>query len=112
MKFYEMCIFQMPGLFSPEQTSRAQAKLKDMFNKVDKEEKLALILKNMFIMQKLKKYNKNDISVRLDKIIKEAKYDQARNWAQKLRDDLDKWNRRTNVEHYHKQLWFHINYYL
>lgn len=44
----------------------------------------------MFIMHKLKKYNKNDISVRLDKIIKEAKYDQARNWAQKLRDDLDK----------------------
>lgn len=61
-----------------------------MLNKVNNEEKLALVLKNMFIMQKLKKYNKNDISGRLDKIVKEAKNEQARNWAQKLRDDLDK----------------------
>lgn len=44
-----------------------------MLNKVNNEEKLALVLKNMFIMQKLKKYNKNDISGRLDKIVKEAK---------------------------------------
>lgn len=41
-------------------------------------------------MQKLKKYNKADVHARLDKIAKEAKNEQARNWAQKLRDDLDK----------------------
>ena len=42
----------------------------------------------MFIMHKIKKYAKNDIFAKLDKLAKESKNEETRNWAIKLRDDL------------------------
>lgn len=70
MKFIETCIFQVPGLFSKEQTALIQRKLKDFFNNVNDEAKLELIIKNMFIMHKMNKYNKQDVFAKLDKLVK------------------------------------------
>ena len=56
MKFIETCVFQMPGLFDQIQMAKIQKKLKDFFNAVSDENKLELILKNMFIMHKLCRY--------------------------------------------------------
>jgi hypothetical protein len=39
-------------------------------------------------MNKLNKYQKNDIYAKLDKLVKDAKLEETRNWAKKLRDDL------------------------
>ena len=40
-------------------------------------------------MHKIEKYEKNqEMTVKLDKLIKESKKQETRNWAKKLRDDL------------------------
>lgn len=39
-------------------------------------------------MHKMKNYNKQDIFNKLDKLVKEVKKEETRNWAKKLRDDL------------------------
>ena len=88
MRFIETCVFQMPGLFDQTQTAKIQKKLKDYFNAVTNEDKLELILKNMFIMHKLCRYQKNDVFGKLDKLVKEVKNEHTRNWARKLKDDL------------------------
>lgn len=88
MRFIETCVFQIPDLFNQQQTAAIQRKLKEIFNHVDDEEKLALIIKNMFIMNKLCKYERNDIYGKLDKLVNNAKKEETRNWAKKLRDDL------------------------
>ena len=88
MKFIETCIFQIPGLFSSEEITLIQKKLKDFFNHVDDEAKLQLIIKNMFIMHKMSRYNRPDIFNKLDKLVKDVKKEETRNWAKKLRDDL------------------------
>ena len=59
MKFIEICVFQIPGLFNLEQIAVIQAKLRDIFQLSENEETLALILKNMFILHKMKKYQKD-----------------------------------------------------
>ena len=59
MKFIEICVFQIPGLFNPQQTGVIQRKLKDIFLHTNNEENLALIIKNMFIMHKIEAYQKN-----------------------------------------------------
>ena len=38
-------------------------------------------------MHKMKKYNKQEISNKLEKLVKEVKKEETRNWARKLRDD-------------------------
>lgn len=88
MKFIELCIFQIPGLFDAQKTGVIQRKLKDIFLHCDNEEDLALVLKNMFIMQKIQKYQKEEISHKLDRLIKDVKKEDTRNWARKLRDSL------------------------
>lgn len=73
MKFIEICIFQIPGLFDANQTNSIQKKLKDIFNNVNDDSKLSLIIKNMFIVNKLKKYERSEIATKLDKLVKETK---------------------------------------
>lgn len=75
----------MPGLFNEAQTAKSQLKLKQLFNKVQDEDKLALVLKNMVIMNKIKKFQKNDVQAKLEKILKESKNEAAKNWAMKLK---------------------------
>lgn len=58
MRFIETCVFQIPGLFSQEQIGLIQRKLKEYFHALDNEAKLELVVKNMFIMHKMKPYKK------------------------------------------------------
>lgn len=44
----------------------------------------------MVIMNKIKKFQKNDVQAKLEKILKESKNEGAKNWALKLKEDLDK----------------------
>ena len=60
----------------------------EFFDKVNNEAKLELIIKNRFIMHKIKKYNKQDVFNKLDRLVKEVKREETRNWARKLKDDL------------------------
>ena len=39
-------------------------------------------------MHKIQRYEKNDIYPKLDKIVRDVKKEETRNWARKLRDDL------------------------
>lgn len=88
MRFIETCIFQIPGLFSQAQIALIQRKLKEYFNVLNNEAKLELVIKNMFIMHKMKPYQKDEIFTKLDKLVKEVKREETRNWSKKLRDDL------------------------
>ena len=88
-RFIEICIFESPGLFSPPQCRTIKKKLQEFFLKLSADEKLEVVLKSMYIMHKIEKYEKNqEMTVKLDKLIKESKKEETRNWAKKLRDDL------------------------
>ena len=88
-QFVEICIFESPGLFNPEQNRVIKKKLAEFLLNVDSEQKLEVILKGMFIMHKIERYDKNaEVLQKLEKLVKEAKVEETRNWARKLRDDL------------------------
>ena len=87
--FTELCIFESPGLFNQIQNRKIKVKMFEFFLKVNAEEKLEVILKNMYIMHKIEKYDKNPEMInKLDNLIKQCKKEGTRNWAKKLRDDL------------------------
>lgn len=39
-------------------------------------------------MHKMKPYQKDEIFTKLDKLVKEVKREETRNWSKKLKDDL------------------------
>ena len=88
MKFIELCIFQIPGLFNSQQTGAIQRKLKDIFLGTNSENCLEFVIKNMFIMHKIQQFQKGEIHPKLDKLVKDVKKEETRNWARKLRDIL------------------------
>jgi len=67
-------VFQAPGFFEDKHISIIQNKLINFFLAVENDDKLEVILKNMFIVNKMQKYTKNEIvKSKIARISKESK---------------------------------------
>lgn len=67
-------MFQAPGFFEDKHISIIQNKLINFFLAVENDDKLEVILKNMFIVNKMQKYTKNEIvKSKIARISKESK---------------------------------------
>lgn len=61
----------------------------DFLLAVEDELKIEVILKNMFIVNKIHKYSKNEIvKEKLRRLAHEAKREENKNWARKLVDEF------------------------
>lgn len=88
-RFLEVMIFEAAGIFTPSQLLIIQNKMLDFFKNITDEKVQAVVLKSMFILHKIRAYPKNEeLKNKLSKIIKETKWEETRNWARKLHDEL------------------------
>lgn len=88
MKFIEICISQIPGLFNASQMEAIHHSLQKILLNKNNEDDMNLVLKNMFVMHRIRKYQKEEIFAKVDKLAREAKSEETRNWARKMRDIL------------------------
>jgi len=78
-------VFQAPGFFNEKHISIIKNKLIDFLLVVEDESKIETLLKNIFIVNKMDKYQKNEvIKSKLNRLIKEGKREENKNWARKL----------------------------
>lgn len=67
-------MFQAPGFFKENHITIIKNKLKDFFLAIDDENKLEIILKTIFIVNSIQKYQKNEfVKSKLERLTKEAK---------------------------------------
>ena len=67
-------MFQAPGFFKENHIPIIKNKLKDFFLAIDDENKLEIILKTIFIVNSIQKYQKNEfVKSKLERLTKEAK---------------------------------------
>lgn len=56
---------------------------------IDDEAKIEVILKNMFVVNKMNKYAKNEVvKAKIARISKESRREENKNWARKLLDEF------------------------
>ena len=73
-KFIEVCVFQAPGFFKESHIPIIKNKLIDFMLAVDDEMQLEIILKAIFIVNNIQKYQKNEsVKSKLERLAKEAK---------------------------------------
>ena len=67
-------MFQAPGFFKENHIPIIKNKLTDFFLAIDDENKLEIILKTIFIVNSIQKYQKNEfVKSKLERLTKEAK---------------------------------------
>ena len=88
-KFIEICVFQAPGFFKEKHIPIIKSKLIDFLLAVDEEKQLEIILKTIFIVNRFQQYQKNEfVKSKLERLTKEAKKEEIKNWARKLTDEF------------------------
>lgn len=87
-KLVEVLIFEAPGIFKLNHFDIIKRKMADLFLHATDEADSAVILKTMYVVHKVKKYEKDASIHEKLKAIENGKSEEAKNWARKLLEDL------------------------
>jgi len=84
-----LLIFEAPGIFKTNHFDLIKRKLTDLFNNIQEDPELGIVLKTMYVVHKLKHYEKDeDLKVKLNDVINSKKSEESKNWARKLYEDI------------------------
>lgn len=84
----EVLIFEAPGIFKINHFDIIKRKMADLLLNAHDESDLAVILKTMYVVHKVKKYDKDAAIHEKLKSVEGLKSEEAKNWARKLIEDI------------------------
>jgi hypothetical protein len=87
-KLVEVLIFEAPGIFKLNHFDILKRKMADLFLNSTDEGEVAVVLKTMFVVHKVKKYEKDAKIHEKLKGVESSKSEEAKNWARKLIEDI------------------------
>lgn len=87
-KLVEVLIFEAPGIFKINHFDIIKRKMADLLLNASDEGDLAVVLKTMYVVHKVKKYEKDAAIHEKLKSIEGLKSEEAKNWARKLVEDI------------------------
>lgn len=87
-KLVEVLIFEAPGIFKINHFDIIKRKMADLLLNAHEEADLAVILKTMYVVHKVKKYDKDAAIHEKLRSVEGLKSEEAKNWARKLIEDI------------------------
>ena len=87
-KLVEVLIFEAPGIFKINHFDILKRKMAGLFLHSSDEAEVAVVLKTMYVVHKVKKYDRDAAIHDKLKAVENGKSEEAKNWARKLLEDI------------------------